>query len=123
MWSWNWGAYVRGRSGRSVCEPNRSLLGGGAEELGLGPRRTKAERANPRSCGGEDDPGERGASTRGERGTGGYSWLRTRNRPVRGSNGLAAHGDGPSELARAVRLPVDQVGASPRKEQAGTLGL
>lgn len=98
------------------------MLGGGAEELGLGPRRTKAERANPRSCGGEDDPGERGFDPWRERNRR-YSWLRTRNRPVRGSNGLAAHGDGPSELARAVRLPVDQVGASPRKEQAGTLGL
>ena len=31
------------------------MLGGGADELGLGPRRTKAERANPRPCGGEDD--------------------------------------------------------------------
>jgi hypothetical protein len=38
---------------------------------------------------------------------------------VRGFNGLAAHGDGPRELARPVRLPVDQVGASPRVEQAG----
>lgn len=35
---------------------------------------------------------------------------------MRGFNGLAAHGDGPRELARPVRLPVDQVGASPRVE-------
>ena len=35
-------------------------------------------------------------------------------------NGLAAHGDGPRDLVRVVRLPVDQVGeASPHVEQAG----
>jgi hypothetical protein len=67
------GAYVTygEEAERNGGEPNRGLglLGGGADELGLGPRRTKAERANPRSCGGEDEPRreERRASTRRER--------------------------------------------------------
>lgn len=49
------------RTGRKRRRTEPGGLGGGADDLGLGPRRTKAGRANPRSCGGED------GTSRGER--------------------------------------------------------
>jgi hypothetical protein len=79
----------------------------GEAGLGLGPRRTKAESANPRSClwGREERKREKARGLTDDWGVddgggGGLVWLgkqtTTPAARLREANGLAAHVDGPS---------------------------